>query len=111
MAKILLDLGCWDKSFTESVIAEDYENGSMFDDAIRNALKKRATVFEADAVVEERKVAHWIMPRNDDGMSDPIEYQVRCSNCGFDIDPQTFDLELKAQGADKCCPRCAALME
>ena len=52
--------------------------------------------------------AKWIPPKNDDGMSDPIEYQVRCSNCGFDLDPQTFWVELKKFGADKYCPNCGA---
>ena len=55
--------------------------------------------------------AHWIPPRNDDGMSDPIEYQVRCSHCGFDIDPQIFYENLKRFGGDKYCPRCGYIMD
>jgi hypothetical protein len=55
--------------------------------------------------------AHWIPPRNDDGMSDPIEYQVRCSHCGFDIDPQAFYEELKRFGGDKYCPCCGYIMD
>ena len=53
---------------------------------------------------------HWIMPIQDDGMSDPIYYQVRCSECGFDLDPQTWDMELHQYGADKYCPKCGAKM-
>jgi hypothetical protein len=56
------------------------------------------------------ETAHWIMPRNDDGMSDPIEYQVRCSKCGFDLDPQTWSMELHKYGGDKYCPKCGAKM-
>lgn len=56
------------------------------------------------------KVGHWIMPRNDDGMSDPIEYQVRCSECGFDLDPQTWHEELHRYDGDKYCPHCGKRM-
>ena len=52
----------------------------------------------------------WIMPIQDDGMSDPIYYQVRCSKCGFDLDPQTWHQELHQYGADKYCPNCGADM-
>ena len=55
--------------------------------------------------------AHWIMPRNDDGMSDPVDYQVRCSKCGFGLDPQTWVQELQQYGADKYCPKCGAQMD
>jgi hypothetical protein len=55
--------------------------------------------------------AEWIMPKNDDGMSDPIEYQVRCSNCGFDMDPQTYNEEFKRYQANKFCPKCGAKMK
>jgi DNA-directed RNA polymerase subunit RPC12/RpoP len=44
-------------------------------------------------------------------MSDPIYYQVRCSECGFDLDPQTFGEELKKYGADRFCPKCGAKMD
>lgn len=53
---------------------------------------------------------HWIMPIQDDGMSNPICYQVRCSECGFDLDPQTWHMELHQYGADKYCPRCGSKM-
>ena len=53
---------------------------------------------------------HWIMPVQDDGMSDPIYYQVRCSECGFDLDPQTWHQELHQYGADKFCPKCGSKM-
>ena len=56
-------------------------------------------------------IAHWIMPRNDDGMSDPIYYQVRCSKCGFGLDAQTWVQELQQYGADKYCPKCGAKMD
>lgn len=58
----------------------------------------------------ESKTGHWIMPVQDDGMSDPIYYQVRCSECGFDLDPQTWHMELHQYGADKYCPKCGASM-
>jgi hypothetical protein len=58
-----------------------------------------------------RKRGKWIPPKHDDGMSDPIEYQVRCSVCGFDIDPQTYAMEFKRFGADKYCPKCGCRME
>ena len=50
------------------------------------------------------------MPVQDDGMSDPIYYQVRCSKCGFDLDPQTWHMELHKYGADKYCPKCGFRM-
>ncbi len=56
------------------------------------------------------KTGHWIMPQQDDGMSDPIYYQVRCSECGFDLDPQTWYQELHQYGADKYCPKCGRKM-
>ena len=59
----------------------------------------------------EPKTGRWIMPVQDDGMSDPIYYQVRCSKCGFDLDPQTWHMELHQYGADKYCPNCGAKME
>ena len=59
----------------------------------------------------EPKTGHWIMPQQDDGMSDPIYYQVRCSECGFDLDPQTWHQELHQYGADKYCPKCGCPME
>ena len=59
----------------------------------------------------ESKTGHWIMPVQDDGMSDPIYYQVRCSECGFDLDPQTWHQELHQYNADKFCPKCGCLMK
>jgi DNA-directed RNA polymerase subunit RPC12/RpoP len=43
-------------------------------------------------------------------MSDPIYYQVRCSECGFDLDPQTWHQELHQYDADKFCPKCGSPM-
>ena len=65
---------------------------------------------ELPSVTPQPKTGHWIDPQQDDGMSDPIYYQVRCSNCGFDFDPQTFYQELKQYGADSFCPNCGAKM-
>lgn len=62
-------------------------------------------------VKPQPRTGHWIMPVQDDGMSDPIYYQVRCSECGFDLDPQTWHVELHQHGADKYCPKCGAKME
>jgi len=61
-------------------------------------------------VTPKQRTGHWIPPQWDDGMSDPIYYQVRCSECGFDLDPQTFGEELKKYGADRFCPKCGAKM-
>ena len=66
-------------------------------------------VFE-QLISQEPKTGHWIMPVQDDGMSDPIYYQVRCSKCGFDLDPQTWHMELHQYGADKYCPKCGTPM-
>ena len=33
-----------------------------------------------------------------------------CSNCGFDLDPQTWHMELHQYGADKYCPKCGRKM-
>ena len=54
--------------------------------------------------------SHWVMPVQDDGMSDPIYYQVRCAKCGFDLDPQTWHMELHQYDADKYCPKCGRKM-
>lgn len=61
-------------------------------------------------VIPQPKTGHWVMPVQDDGMSDPIYYQVRCSKCGFDLDPQTWHMELHQYGADKYCPKCGRKM-
>lgn len=63
------------------------------------------------ALRQEPKTGHWIMPVSDDGMSEPICYQVRCSECGFDLDPQTWHMELHQYGADKYCPNCGCRMQ
>lgn len=68
-------------------------------------------VYELPPVTPQTKIGHWIMPVQDDGMSDPIFYQVRCSECGFDLDPQTWHMELHQYGADKYCPNCGAKIE
>lgn len=73
--------------------------------------KVRDRVLELPSVTpQEPKTGHWIEPRSDDGMSDPIYYQVRCSECGFDLDPQTWHMELHQYGADKYCPKCGSKM-
>ena len=69
---------------------------------------ERTEMHEGDC---NSKKGHWIMPQNDDGMSDPIYYQVRCSECNFDLDPQTWHQELHQYGADKYCPKCGAKMQ
>ena len=74
----------------------------MLNEALNMAIK---------ALEQEQKTGHWIMPVQDDGMSDPIYYQVRCSECEFDLDPQTWHMELHQYGADKYCPNCGAKME
>ena len=53
----------------------------------------------------------WITPRYDDGMSEPIYYQVRCSKCGFGLDPQTWLQELHQSSADNYCPKCGAKID
>ena len=63
----------------------------------------------AISALSENK-GEWKMPIQDDGMSDPIYYQVRCSKCGFDLDPQTWHQELHQYGADNFCPNCGADM-
>lgn len=73
---------------------------------ISNILTAKPHHFEK----QEPKTGHWIMPIQDDGMSDSIYYQVRCSKCGFDLDPQTWHMELHQYDADKYCPNCGARM-
>lgn len=63
------------------------------------------------SVIPQPKMGRWIMPQQDDGMSDPVYYQVRCSECNFDLDPQTWYRELHQYGADKFCPKCGVKME
>ena len=52
------------------------------------------------------KMGQWIMPQMDDGMSDPVVYQVRCSVCKWDVDPQIWYEDL----AHGFCPNCGAKM-
>ena len=59
------------------------------------------------SVTPAEKVGHWVMPQQDDGMSDPIYYQVRCSACKWDVDPQTWYEEM----AHDYCPNCGAKMQ
>lgn len=70
-----------------------------------------AMMMAIKALKQRPKTGHWVMPVRDDGTSEPICYQVRCSKCGFDLDPQTFYEELKKHGGDKFCPNCGAKME
>ena len=79
-------------------------------DAVRPYSKTWEEVKALPSVNPQPKTGHWIMPVQDDGMSDPIYYQVRCSKCGFDLDPQTWHQELHQYGADKFCPKCGAKM-
>ena len=58
----------------------------------------------------EEKTGHWILPKNDDGTSETIEYQVRCSECGLVLDPQTYS-ELKMNNGINYCCRCGAEMK
>lgn len=83
--------------------------------ARRKWLEKYAPYFECENAIEQLpsvkpQTGHWEMPVQDDGMSDPIYYQVRCSKCGFDLDPQTWHMELHQYDADKYCPKCGAKM-
>lgn len=71
----------------------------------------RLKISELPSVTPQPKKGHWIMPAYDDGMSEPIYYQVRCSECGFDLDPQTWHMELHQYGADRYCPNCGCRME
>lgn len=87
---------------TLTAFADYVGSGMSMDDydALWNIVEKMPPVNP------QQKTGHWIMPVQDDGMSDPIYYQVRCSKCGFDLDPQTWHMELHQYGADKYCPKC-----
>lgn len=79
-------------------------------DAVYSILTEEKEALDmAISALSENK-GEWKMPVQDDGMSDPIYYQVRCSQCGFDIDPQTWHEELHRHGADNFCPNCGADM-
>lgn len=91
------------------VIAEtDITNGT---EPVFTGKQVQALLRDLPPVTPKQKMGRWIMPVQDDGMSDPIYYQVRCSECGFDLDPQTWHMELHQYGADKYCPNCGAKMQ
>ena len=107
---------CEDAISRQAVLAliTEYQKGF---DAVMNIGGKVSMEELADdikllnsSVTPQPKTGHWIQPQQDDGMSDPIYYQVRCSKCGFDLDPQTWHMELHQYDADKYCPRCGAKM-
>ena len=60
--------------------------------------------------LENQKTGHWILPKNDDGTSEIIEYQIRCSECGLVLDTQTY-YELKMNNGSNYCCRCGAEMK
>lgn len=91
-------------------IKSAYSNKQQFHEACLMRSEHEALDMAIKALEQEPKTGHWIMPVQDDGMSDPIYYQVRCSKCGFDLDPQTWHMELHQYGADKYCPRCGSKM-
>lgn len=88
----------------------------LYENATKKLVSSEITLGEYQEMTkpleeEVRGTGHWVMPVRDDGTSDPICYQVRCSKCGFDLDPQTWHTELHQYGADKYCPNCGAKME
>ena len=85
------------------IILDGFKNNPLF-----NSTHTRAFDMAISALSENK--GEWIKPVQDDGMSNPIYYQVRCSKCGFDIDPQTWYEELHCHGADNFCPNCGADM-
>ena len=102
----------------ETLKAEPCEDAISRQAAIRIAEQGQVQGYEwqfkelikLPSVNPQPKMGHWIMPVQDDGMSDPIYYQVRCSKCGCDLDSQTWHMELHQYGADKYCPNCGAKM-
>jgi len=89
-------------------IRDNYRRWFINDDAFMQCVNGIKNIVP---VTPKQRAGHWEMPQLDDGMSDPIYYQVRCSECGFDLDPQTWHMELHQYGADKYCPNCGAKME
>ena len=85
-------------------------SGYLYDEERTRLEDLTAYIWELPSVTPKQKTGRWLMPQQDDGMSDPIYYQVRCSECGFDLDPQTWHMELHQYGADKYCPNCGARM-
>lgn len=97
-----------DRLISEQAVLEVINNAILLG---RFYYGKERTIEEIKAIPsEEPKTGHWEMPVQDDGMSDPIYYQVRCSKCGFDLDPQTWHMELHQYSADKYCPKCGCNM-
>lgn len=99
----------------ETISAEKKHAYHSIDDAPKTRIDMCERVkIKVDALPsvnpQEPKTGHWVMPVQDDGMSDPIYYQVRCSECGFDLDPQTWHQELHQYDADKFCPNCGCRM-
>ena len=91
--------------------AEDYENEiADLHNRLDIAEYDKERYKEEITILEAENKGEWKMPIQDDGMSDPIYYQVRCSKCGFDLDPQTWHQELHQYGADNFCPNCGADM-
>ena len=97
--------------FTDSTICEGFScNECSFNRKDKGGCILEERVKDLPSVQTTPKTGHWIEPQQDDGMSDPIYYQVRCSECGFDLDPQTWHMELHQYGADKFCPKCGCRM-
>lgn len=92
-----------EKALMQLPLVNDEEMAMQYQRGYIDGFKEGKATFEP-------KTGHWIMPQQDDGMSDPIYYQVRCSKCGFDLDPQTWHMELHQYDADKYCPNCGAKM-
>lgn len=121
----MCDLMCDNKEPTKEMDSVDRQAVNTLVDELARAIsderccisRGRSTatimqdILDLPPVTSQPKTGHWIMPVQDDGMSDPIYYQVRCSECGFDLYPQTWHLELHQYDADKYCPNCGAKME
>jgi len=97
-------------TYATGVNMETGEVSHPFAESNQELRKAIHRICELPPVNPQPKTGHWIMPVQDDGMSDPIYYQVRCSKCGFDLDPQTWHMELHQYGADKYCPKCGFRM-
>lgn len=96
----------------EYIKKEDILNelGDTNMDILTDEVKEIVNGLPSYSFPDSENKGEWKMPVQDDGMSDPIYYQVRCSQCGFDIDPQTWHEELHRHGADNFCPNCGADM-
>lgn len=103
---IFCDKAAGEDMAEKNVIAEIEKQGKWLAEAGYNAYNVGVAFFAIKRAL--RKRGKWIPPKYDDGTSDPIEYQVRCSVCGFDIDPQTYYMGLKRFGANKYCPKCGS---